>query len=150
MVGWLGWVGDRRFFGQGLVRSGGHIEQQLAQVGAALNSAQVLLDSPPPAGPHGASHHQVHGRLRLRALPVGHVVHGNRNVLHRQRVVHRHPDGHTVDGLARLPLAFARNRENLLLGIAQLTFDVPQTIATLVTAVHGGAGVQVRSRGGCG
>ena len=59
--------------GQGLEGSGGHVEQQLAQVRAAFHAAQVLLDGLAPAARHAAAHHALQRGLGLGlsfVLPV--------------------------------------------------------------------------------
>ena len=131
--------------------SGGHVEQQLAQVRATLDAAQVLLDGAPPAARQAAAHHALHRRHRLGAGPVGKVVHGDFDGVHHGVAVHRQADRHAVDRLAGGPAAFAGDLERRRgLGVAQLGLDVPQAVVATVAAKDDVAVMQVRAGNGRG
>ena len=78
--------------GQGLVGGRGHVEQHLAQVGAAVGAAHMLVDDLAPARAHGATNELVHVVWRAGAFGVGDVVHGGGDVLDDHLVVERDAD----------------------------------------------------------
>ena len=53
-----------------------------------------------------------------------------------------------IDRLAGLPYTVAGYMENLVFGVTQFPFNVPQTVLTAVTAVNRGAGML--GGAGCG
>jgi hypothetical protein len=128
-----------------LKRHRAHVEQQLAQMGAALQLAQPLFDGLAPTPAQRATNDAAHRRLRAHALRMGPVVHGHLDVKHGQLQVHRQPDEHAVHCVARLPGALARHLKGKGLGVEQAGLDIEQAVVALKALVVGMAGVQKTS-----
>ena len=124
---------------QGLVGGSRHVEQHLAQVGAAVGAAHMLVDDLAPARAHGAADEFVHVVWRAGAFGVGDVVHGGGDVLDDHLVVERDADFQVVDGLIAREKPFVGHLEAKGLDVRQLGFDVPQTVFAVKALVHHGS-----------
>ena len=124
---------------QGLVSGRGHVEQHLAQVGAAVGAAHVLVDNLAPARAHGAADELVHAVWGADAFRVRDVVHGGGDVLDDHLVVECDADFQVVDRLVGRKGPFIGNLKTIGLDVGQLGFDVPQTVFAVKALVHHGA-----------
>jgi len=125
--------------GQGLVGGRGHVEQHLAQVGAAVGAAHMLVDDLAPARAHGAADELVHVVWRAGAFGVRDVVHRGGNVLDDHLVVERHANFQAVDRLIAWEKPFVGHLKAEGLDVGQLGFDVPQTVFAVIALVHHGS-----------
>ncbi len=125
--------------GQGLVGGRGHVEQQLAQMGAAAGAAHMGLDGFAPAGAQGAAFEGVHVHVGTGAFGVGDVVHRSGDVLDHHLVVNGQADAQAVDRLVGWEGAFVGDLKAVSLDIGQLGFDVPQAVFTVKALVHHGS-----------
>ena len=118
---------------------GGHVEQQLAQVGAAFGAAQVLVDGFAPATTQGGALELVHVQRALHAFGVRDLVQRGGHVLDHQPVVHRQADLQVVDGQVGREGGFIGHTKGEGLDVGQLGFDVPQTVFAVVATVGRGS-----------
>ena len=125
--------------GQGLVGGSGHVEQQLAQVGAAFGAANVRVDDFAPARAHGLADQPVHVVRRLSALGVRDVVHRGGDVLDDHFVVECDADFQSMDGLVAGKHPLIGNLKTVGLDVGQFGFDVPQAVFAVIACVNDGS-----------
>ena len=124
---------------QGLVSGRGHVEQHLAQVGAAVGAAHVLVDDFAPAWAHGAADEFVHAVWGADAFRVRDVVHRGGNVLNDHLVVERDADFQAVDRLITWKKPFVGHLKTESFDVGQFGFDVPQSVFAVIALVHHGS-----------
>jgi hypothetical protein len=107
----------------------------VAQVGAAGNAAEVLLDRLAPAPAHLAADHPLQRGRGLGAVAQRVRVHRHLDGFHLQRRIDGGADPHVVDGRARRHAAVAL--EDLVDGLAvmEFAFDVPEAVGAREAAV---------------
>ena len=125
--------------GDGLVSSGGHVGEHLAQVRAALFTAHMLVDDLAPAWAHGAANEFVHAVRCARAFGVRNTVHRGGDVLNHQAAVQGDPDFQAVNGFIGWEKPLVGHFEIEGLDVGQFGFNVPQAIFAVVTLVDHGS-----------
>ena len=129
----------------GLVGGCRHVVQQLAQMGAALNTAQRLFDGVPPARTHLDAQHFLHRLLCLWTFEKRPAVHHGKNFSDGQGLVYGHANQHVVNRRAWRHYSLIGRHHRIGLGIGHSCLDVPQAVFTQKTVIRSLPVVQVFS-----
>lgn len=133
---------------QGLESGGGHVEQHLAQVGAAVQATHLLVDGFAPAFAHAAAFELMHIHGALAALRMWNVVQRGGHVVNEHVVVNRQANAQAVDGLVCREGRLVGHLKGIGLDVGQRRFNVPKSIFTVIAKKNNGTGVRQASRGG--
>ncbi len=113
---------------QGLNGRSGHVKEQLSEVRAASDFAQVLFNLFAPTTPNFGPNHFLHGVHGIGTLCVWEGFHVYPNVLHHQLFIDGQTDDHLVNGLVCFPGFLTLDFKKHRFGIGQLSLNIPQSI----------------------